>query len=166
MVREIPLTKGKVALVDDDDFERVNAHKWTLRTQKGKSYAHRKLRVNGKQTSQYLHRFILGITGREQGDHKNGDGLDNTRGNLRRATQYQNNCNRGPQRNNRTGFKGVFFDPRYRRPFKASVWADGKCAYVGTFDTAEEAARAYDAKAKELHGEFAWLNFPDERIAA
>lgn len=157
---EVPLTQGKVAMIDDEDAERVLAHKWTLLTinRKGKVtyYARRCLWGKTKQKSLLLHRFILDAPDGAQVDHKNLDGLDNRRENLRLATNAQNHCNI-PTRPGCAGFRGVYM--RYKR-YGAQIKVDGEQIRVGPFKTAEEAARAYDLLARHYHGEFATLNFP------
>lgn len=99
------------------------------------------------------------LTGYDLTDHRNGDGLDNRRENLRIATQAQNLMNRGCPSNNTSGFKGV---TRKRDKWAAECRAGGAKKRIAGFATAEQAARAYDAMAIEMHGEFAWLNFPDD----
>lgn len=90
-------------------------------------------------------------------DHRNGDGLDNRRINLRKATHQENSFNKGPNKNNCTGYKGVA--PFGIGRFRAQIMFNKKQVFLGCFDVAEEAARAYDKKAVELMGEFAWTNF-------
>ena len=93
-------------------------------------------------------------------DHINQDPLDNRRQNLRLATRSQNAANLGPYANNTSGYKGVDFN---RGKWRARITQDGVRYFLGTFDTAEDAARAYDQKALELFGEFASLNFSEEK---
>lgn len=160
MTREIPLTRGMVALVDDEDYERVMAlGKWNAHDGRRTFYAAKGWLCQcvpnyPRQQTLRLHNFILGVCGV---DHKNGDGLDNRRCNLRSATVRQNNCNVGLRRDNSSGFKGV---TARKDRWLAQVMAGGKRVHLGVFDTAEDAARAYDAAAREHFGDFAWLNFP------
>lgn len=154
---EVPLTRGQVALVDEEDAPAVLAHKWYTRRVRHAFYAARSLpRVGGVRREQRLHTFL---TGWPLVDHVNGNGLDNRRANLRPATNAENMRNRRRYANNTSGFKGVTFDKAKGR-WKAQIRLDGRRRYIGRYDTAEEAARAYDAAARELHGEFARLNFP------
>jgi hypothetical protein len=96
-------------------------------------------------------------------DHVNGDGLDNRRENLRVATHAQNASNRGVRVNNTSGFKGVHANHSGRgKQWFAYITTNYKRQHLGMFGTAEEAARAYDAAAVRLHGEFARLNFPSD----
>ena len=90
-------------------------------------------------------------------DHRNGDGLDNRRSNLRPATNQTNLMNRGPQVNNTSGFKGVIFDKR-SDAWRAQIKVDGRYIYLGCLDSKIEAAEAYNEAANKVFGEFAWLN--------
>lgn len=163
MTREIPLIGGGVTLVDDEDFDDLVRHRWS-RSIAG--YAHRTAystarKAMGKIPTYHLlmHRYLLGldVDSKVCADHINGDKLDNRRSNLRRASYQQNNRNRGPIGESR--FKGV---TRSRRFWQAKIEAGGEKITIGTFDTEEDAARAYDFYARQLHKEFARLNFPDD----
>lgn len=158
LTREIPLTQGKVAIIDSSDAPRVLVHKWCAAYgRNGKWYA----KATIKQRAVLLHRFLLdALTGIEV-DHENGDGLDCRRSNLRKATRAQNNQNHPVRRTSKTGLKGVTFCPKNRNPWRVRVEANGKRFNVGLYPTAEAAAQAYNAKAKEIHGEFARLNLQE-----
>lgn len=161
---QIPLSQSYVAIVDAADADSVRAFKWSA-VQIGQTvYAQRSIkRADGRWTTQKLHQFL---TGYDRTDHRNGDGLDNRRANLREATQTQNMCNRQRRSGSSSGFKGVTWWKRDGK-WKAQIGLAGKNHHLGYFSTAEEAARAYDDAARELHGEYATLNFPapDERAA-
>lgn len=166
-MKEIPLTQGMVALVDDEDYELVSQYRWQALRGRRTFYAQAKTpRRDGRQTSMSMHRLILGLMGGTlHADHINGDGLDNRRNNLRPATRTQNARNRRLDYNSVSGFKGVTAG-RSGRGWQARIRVGNTLLHLGTFDTPQQAARTYDSKARDLFGEFAWLNFPDaERIA-
>jgi hypothetical protein len=161
-MKEIPLTKGKIALVDDADYERVVAlGKWCA-SQHSRTAWYAKKRISGPDRASrkiiIMHRFILGLSEpRPLVDHVNGNGLDNRRENLRLATQSQNQQNRGPSYGRK--LKGVCFDKSDGR-WLASIRINGISRSLGRFGTPEEAARAYDAADRRHFGAFARLNFP------
>ncbi len=154
---EVPLSRGYVAIVDEADAGRVLSHKWSVRPSGRNVYAQRAVqRPDGVWTTQALHTFL---TGYERTDHRNGNGLDNRRSNLRDATREGNSQNRRQRADNTSGYKGVTWHKRIDK-WQAKVKADGVSRHVGYYETAEEAARAYDIAARFFHGEYASLNFP------
>lgn len=160
MVREIRLTQGKVALVDDSDAERVDrAGTWVAiesTTCPGRWYAYR-TEYCPKRTV-YLHRFIMGAPKGLQVDHADGDGLNCRRNNLRLATRSQNCANAKKRRDAKTSqFKGVTF---VCGRWQAQITVDGKQCRLGRFYSEEEAARTYDDAAERHFGVFARPNFP------
>lgn len=163
----IPLTQGKVALVDEQDYARVAKYKWRVKKGGGgRPYAARVVRMpNGKRRLILLHRFIMHPPAGVQIDHVNGDGLDNRRCNLRYANGSQNQANRHDLATNTSGFRGVTFH-RQRGKWQAQIKVDGKNHYLGLFTSPEAAAAAYDEKAGEYFGEYARLNFGERRVAA
>lgn len=143
------------ALVDAADVPMLKSldARWGLSTKaRGRRAIH--ARINGRLVM--LHRFLIG-SDPPMVDHINGDPLDNRRSNLRVATNAENQRNRGPQKNNRSGMKGV---TRNRKGWMARIKVDGKPMHLGTFSSPDEAARAYDLAAQVHHGQFARLNFP------
>lgn len=159
-MKEIALTKGKVAIVDDEDYELLSPWQWRARTwwASRTSYAYRYVsRGDGTFQKLLMHRAILDAPPEMQVDHIDGNGLNNTRSNLRLATHTQNQANASRRRDNQSGFKGV---RRIRDSgWQARICVNGKQQHVGFFQTAEEAARAYDKAARDLRGQFAKLNF-------
>lgn len=154
-MKEIQLTRGMSALVDDADFDWLSAFSWCAnKTNKHVWYAI--TTIKSKQV--YMHRLILGLTERYQRtDHKNGNGLDNQRVNLRLSDASSNNCNRGKNSNNTSGYKGVIWC-KITKSWRAQIGLNNKCIIVGNFKTPEFAAHAYDLAARSLHGEFARPN--------
>jgi hypothetical protein len=159
-MKEILLTRGQVAKVDDEDYLRVSALKWHAQKSRRGFYAMRRLSPAGNNPGYYpMHLFIFGIEKGERVDHRDGDKLNNQKSNLRIATRKQNaRAFRTLGKNKTSRFRGVSLD-------RGSVWRaflriGKKCLYLGSFDDETEAARAYDNKARELFGEFACPNFP------
>jgi hypothetical protein len=141
-------------LIDDDDYYRVTAHTWWLTAKK---YVY--TTIDGKNVQ--LHRFITGEWDKKtEIDHVNGNRCDNRKENLRRTTRAQNALNKGAGKHNKSGYRGVFLNKRTER-WTAEVSVGGERVNLGSYETAEDAAKARDLKAIEVHGEFARLNFPD-----
>ena len=161
-MKEILLTQGMVALVDDEDFEYLSQWKWYADKKSQTFYAVRytKLsRVNGKRKriKISMHRLILNTSPTDTSDHANGNGLDNRRINLRICTDAQNNMNRGLSKSNTSGFKGVCWDKQYRM-WRAQIHINKTRIRIGRFEDKEKAAIAYNEAAIKYHGEFARLN--------
>jgi hypothetical protein len=167
-MKKLPLSKGYVAVVDDEDFERVGRFKWHARVHLRADgtiksvYARRNVVApSGVRTGELLHRVILGVTDPKiQIDHRDHDGLNCRRFNLRTATVSQNQCNGKKRCDNTTGFKGVYWYEKYHK-WNAQICASGQRKNLGYYDTPEKAAKAYDSAAIEHHGEFALINFPN-----
>lgn len=153
MTKQIPLTQGKVAIVDDDMYEFLSQWKWRSAKDKNTWYAVRSI----ARKTIGMHRVITNASPGQLVDHWNGDGLYNVRQNLRVCTDGQNRANRRIQKNNKSGFKGVCWS-KDKKKFHAYI-TSGNIIHLGYFNDPEAAARAYDAKARELHGEFARTNF-------
>lgn len=158
-MKEIPLTKGKVALIDDDDYPLVSQYKWSAHQWRGKWYAKANARQGRGHAPISMHRLIMRAGKGDVVDHRDGNGLHNWRDNLRKTDHHRNMQNRKPNATHGRAFKGVI--PRNGR-WRASIKYQGKARHLGVFDTAEDAARAYDAAARELFGEYAMPNFPAE----
>lgn len=152
---QIPLTQGFTTQISPEDYDLVAQYPWCISKSRGKFYARRGQHVNGRIITILMHRVIMNAPDDMEVDHINGDGLDNRRENLRLCVHRQNAGNVQITKVNKSGFKGV-----YRN---SSGWAAGIASrYLGTFTTAEEAARCYDSQARLRFGSFAKLNFPDE----
>lgn len=167
---EFPLTKGKVALVDVADLLVLARYRWKASLLGRHWYAERSVHVGGKRKNERMHRWIMQPPPGLVVDHINHDTLDNRRSNLRIATVSQNTANRRHTRPSMSRGKYVGIcqpvDNRPGRDGRPCRWrADCQGRYIGSFDTPEEAARAYDAVAREVFGEFAMLNFPDALAA-
>jgi len=158
-MKEIPLTRGYVTMVDDEDYEFLMQWKWyALVGKQGDVYAMRSShRINGKRVAVLMHRVLTNALDKKLVDHQDGNSLNNQKYNLRLCTSAENQRNRGSQINNTTGFCGVV---RRGKGFLAQIQLNRVKMHLGMHHTAEDAARAYDAAATKLHGEFARLNFP------
>ena len=161
----IALTRGQETMVDAADYPWLNQWNWRAQWnhKTGSFYAVRTQCINGKK-GPVLHmaREILGCGPSEQADHKNHDTLDNRRKNLRKATPGQNSCNRRLRSDNSSGYKGV---SKIGNRWRAVIHNGEKNIHLGCFKTTEEAAHTYDEAAKNIHGEFAVLNFPQSSYA-
>lgn len=155
-MREISLTRGLVALVDDEDYEFLAQWKWAAKQSGPRWYAYRMKRVvvGVKQQCIHMHRLLLNAPVSMDVDHADSNGLNNTRSNLRVCTRSQNFANRrgDPCRGVP---KGVTYRPRRTMHYEARIKKDSKTYYLGAYSTSEEAAIAYMNKAVELFGEFA-----------
>jgi hypothetical protein len=161
-MKEIELTQGKVALVDNGDFDELSKFKWYAHEEGKTFYACRIIWINkGKHTVLKMHRQIMQPLYEMDIDHIDGDGLNNQRENLRSCTHSQNLMNRLANRNNTSGFKGVVWHKRAGK-WRAQIMVDYKRKYFGLYRTAIEAARAYNEAAKKHHGGFANLNKVEE----
>lgn len=153
--KKLPLTQGQFALIDTEDFDRLNQYKWHAYKDGKTYYARHTFFIDGKWKNISLHRFILNAPKNKQVDHINFNGLDNRKENLRIVTNAQNKQNRLVQRNNKLGLKGVH---RQENRYIPIIGSGGKGIYLGCYKTAEKAAEAYDKAALRLHGNFARLN--------
>ena len=153
----VPLTRGAFAVIDVGDAVLIASHNWRLAAKRGKRYACAD--VEGKTIQ--MHQLMCPLPSGDEIDHIDRDGLNNRRSNLRPATRSQNAHNIGPSTANTSGYLGVSFDRGTGR-WKAVTTDQRERIWIGRFHTPEEAARAYDAKVRELFGEFAGVNFPRE----
>lgn len=162
-MKEIPLTRGFVALVDDEDYPALSQHRWYAKIEPGTVYAIRGKWINGKKLRIAMHRVILGIDAGDprMADHINGNGLDNRRSNLRPCDKKQNMLNSRNQVT-KSGFRGVYFSRNKVNPWQAWFTYAQKTTYIGYYKTPEDAARARDAFARQHPAaEFVKYNFAD-----
>ena len=153
-MKVIPLTRGRVAVVDDADEELVFPYSWGLIKKTPNFYANAYNPVTKKNMR--MHRLIMGLDGPNV-DHIDGNGLNNQRSNLRLATAEQGNHNRRKRAGVTSRFKGVSWN-RKSQAWRASIQAHGQKIDLGLFDDEIEAALIYDNYARDLHGEFARTN--------
>ncbi len=145
-MKEIPLTRGKFALIDDEDFELIMRHEWKYTSSKNK---HEYARSTGRESIR-MHSYIMNCPDGKVVDHRDGNGLNNQKNNLRVCSAIQNSYNTRKSKAGRNKFKGV---SRRGNKWHTSI-GNGKRIFVGSFSTEREAAEAYNKKAKELFGEF------------
>lgn len=161
----VPLTKGKVAIVDAEDYKWISEFKWqALSGTRGHCPAARQVMKNCKTTTILMHRAIWEhhngpIPNGLETDHVNGNPLDNRLANLRVCTHSQNMVNRDVDKTGNTSkYRGVYL---HGNKWQAGIYQNRVRIHLGTYSTEEEAAQSYDLKAKEIFGEFARLNFPE-----
>jgi hypothetical protein len=164
-MKEIPLSctrncknKGKyVAIVDDEDFDYLNQFKWYVKKDKNTCYAKRNAVINSNKIHISMHCDIMNDNNI---DHKDHDGLNNQKSNLRFCTKQQNSANMKLRENTSSKYKGVIWC-KWANKWRSKVGFNKTSIHLGYFKFEIEAAKAYDKKAKELFGEFAYLNFPN-----
>lgn len=162
MTKEILLNNGWVAKVDDEDYKIISQLKWHV-VKWGKCFyaLHTGPRDEyGKQHPISMHRMIMEAKIGEQIDHKNRDGLDNRKCNLRKCSTKENIRNCGLSSRNKTGYKGVRYS-KERDYYTCRLDAKEHKIYLGIFENKEEAALVHDEAAEIYYGEFAYLNFPE-----
>ena len=154
-MKRIPLTQGKDALVDDKDFGVLNQYNWYTRKHRNTFYAQRKTkRINGKNEIILMHAQIIKTPKGMATDHRDNDGLNNQRKNLRVCSNAENLMNRGKPSNNTSGYKGVsFYKPT--KKWRAYISKNGKIISLGHHTSKQDASEAYIKACKKYHGEFA-----------
>ena len=157
VMKKIPLTQGKFAIVDDADYDWLNQWEWHTNTSGHKQYARRyEYDGLGGRKVVYMHRFILGSIKGKHTDHINGNGLDNQRSNLRTCSNRENQQNQFAVRGS-SRFKGVCWSSRNKK-WHSRIRTNRGYIYLGVFDIEENAAEAYDKAAMEYFGKFAKTN--------
>lgn len=160
-MRKIPLSNGKYAIVDAEDFDIVSKYKWseTKPGHRRTTYARTNIKEGGKYRTERLHRLVLGLRPNDGKiiDHINGNGLDNRKSNLRISTSSANAVNVKVRRDNASGYKGVHFrkdrgtwQVEIRKNYKTVFQKSTKCVHL--------AGLIYNDNAKRIHGKYAWLN--------
>lgn len=156
-MKKIPLTQGKFALVDDEDFEWLNQYKWYAAKQSNIFYAWRKVGKYPNQKTIRMHRQIMNAPKNQDIDHINHNGLDNRKFNLRFCTDSQNQHNQLPYKNCSSTYKGVCWK-KHDKKWCSQITKNDHKIYIGCFSNEIDAAKAYNAKARELFGKYACLN--------
>ena len=158
-MKQIPLTKGQFALVDNEDYDRLVAMgKWYAQKSGNTFYAKGYIfNENGDKVLTLMHRVVLSAKKGVQVDHINTDGLDNRKCNLRGCSHAENQRNRERYSNNKSGYKGVSWD-KVNGKWRAQIKNKNKTEYIGIFENPIEAAKAYNNAALKYHGEFARVN--------
>lgn len=153
-MKEIKLTRGMVALVDDEDFEYLNQWKWRAIPNNKTFYSQRDVQVNNHRFSIKMHRLIMNTPDSMEVDHIDHNGLNNQKSNLRNCTRNENMRNKITW--GKSKYKGVCH--LRNNKFLAHIRLSGKLNHLGTFLNEEDAARAYDRAALKYYGEFAHIN--------
>ena len=154
-MREIHLSNGMNALVDDGDFEYLNKFHWYAVKRHNTFYAMRDYYPHhgSRRKNLLMHRDILSPDSSQDVDHIDGNGLNNQRNNIRACSHRENMINRGLQSNNKSGFKGVSWSTK-RGKWESRINVLGKSKYLGYFNDPVDAARAYNLASLKYHGEF------------
>lgn len=151
-MKQIPLTQGKIALVDDGDYEWLTQWKWRYSKS---GYAIRSIWPECKTI--LMHRAIMNTPEGFEVDHIDHDGCNNQRSNLRNCSHAENTKNHLKHKNNKSGYNGVFWDKKNER-WETRIRVDGRRIHLGRFESLEDAAKAFDKAALKYYGEFARLN--------
>jgi AP2 domain len=161
MTIEVPLSQGLIAVIDAADEALIAPYKWCASVGKWATYAVANyVKPDGRRSMLKMHRVIMGAVPGQLVDHRNHNGLDNQRSNLRLCGTSQNGANARRSRRNSTGYRGVGWHKQAGK-WRAYIEVDKKLRHLGLFDDPWEAAQAYNAAAREAWGEFAYQN---ERI--
>lgn len=155
-MKKIELINGKYTLVDDEDYRSLCGYKWRYFANKsGNVYVYTSL----NNRTIYMHREIMKTPPNMQVDHRNHNGFDNRKSNLRNCTGGQNNANSIKKPNTSSRWRGICFIKTTKK-WMAKIQSNKKVTYIGIFEKEKDAAMAWDKYARKLHGEFARLNFP------
>lgn len=149
-MKKIELSKGKYALVDDEDFKYISKWKWTYHSTHVGGYASRRMWKDGKRIAIYMHREVNKTPDNYITDHINQNKLDNRRKNLRTVSHSQNQMNTGLRKNNRSGFKGIGWNKQFRK-WRARITVDKKTILIGDYLLLEDAVSARRDAEKVYH---------------
>lgn len=154
-MKEITLTQGKVTFVDNIDYDVLKCYRWFVMKTPYTYYAYR----TSKRQTIKMHRTILGLQpgDKRECDHRDGNGLNNIRSNLRVCTHTQNLQYQRKQAGGTSRFKGVSWDSHYGK-WRSQICVNNKRICLGRFDSEIDAARVFDAAALKYHNEFALTN--------
>lgn len=155
----LALTKGYFATIDDEDYERVSNHSWCIDEHKNTLYATTRF----KRKKIYLHRFLTNPGPGQVVDHKDGNGLNCSKSNLRLCSQSENLYNKKKKSGTSSKWKGVYWYKRNGK-WKAQITRDGRITHLGYFDNEADAATVYNFYAFLYYGEFAVFNLPLELV--
>ena len=160
-MRKIPLSNGKYAIVDAEDYTKVSKYKWseTKLGHRRTSYARTNIKEGEKYRTESLHRLILGLSSKDGNivDHINGNGLDNRKINLRLSSPRENAVNVKTRRDNTSGYKGVSFR-KDRGTWRVEIKKNYKTVFNKTTRCIHLAGLIYNDNVKEIHGKYAWTN--------
>lgn len=153
----IPLTLGNFAQVDDEFYDYLNQFKWHTHKDRKRCYARTTIKIDGAPKKVLMHRIVLKPKINEVCDHKDGNGLNNTKENLRICTRSQNSKNQKPKNGGSSLYKGVYFNKDTGK-WLARITTNRNCKYLGLFGNEIDAAKEYNNEALKMHGEFAKIN--------
>lgn len=155
-IRHIPLTKGRYAIIDSEDYGIISSLNWHASNRRDLWYAGTHVYIDGRYPTLQMHKLLLIVSPGYVTDHINGNGLDNRRANLRQASYSQNKINQGIGLNNTSGRKGVTLRPDTGK-WRAQILVNRINVSLGNYDDIEEAYEAYCIAANRYFGEFARL---------
>jgi len=159
-IKRIPLTQGKEAIIDIEDWKLVKDYKWCVRKDHSTFYAYTGASKKRNHKNIQMHRLLMSVTKDKQVDHINHNGLDNRKSNLRVCSHSQNQQNKEPQKNVSSRYKGVVA-VKNKKKWIAQIRINNKLNYLGYFDNEIEAAKAYDRASLKFHKEYGYLNFSE-----
>lgn len=160
-MKQLLTTSGDKVMVSDKDFKKVSSYRWSTLKSKNHSllYARRTFCNGVSRKHVFLHRFILGITDpKVKVDHRDRNGLNCTRKNLRTCTHSQNLYNSKLRVNNTSGFKGVSWN-KWHKAWMVKIRSQNNYVFLGYFGSRVTGAKVYDRAARKLFGRFARTNF-------